>query len=112
MGMFLRSSSAHAYESNVHTPQTLQRTCIWQLLEACPGLEELAVEVNHRTVSGWAPKIVHQIRDLQLTHSLALRLHSLEVICRSEVELYSLWCVPVAANSLSICCRVQRSCLL
>ena len=50
------------------------------------------MEVGHRSVSGWAPKLVHQIRDLQLRQSLALGLHTLEVISRAEVELYSLWC--------------------
>ena len=91
--------------------QTLQRTCLWLLFGSCPALEELAVEVEHRTVPGWAPKLVHQIRDLQLSHSLALRLHSLEVVGRSEVELHNLWCDVNFTSALGIRHHVNSSCL-
>ncbi len=94
--------------------QTLQRTCIWQLFMACPALEDITVEVDHRSVLGWAAKLVDQIRDLQFTHSLALRLQSLELISRAEVQLYSLWCAVLTASicstsSMSQAPRIRRA---
>ena len=80
--------------------QTLQRTCLWQIILACSKLEQITLEVSPHTVAGWAPKLVHQIRDAQLLYSMALQLHSVELVSKSAVELFSLWCAPTKVARL------------